>query len=167
MLDALKEAGKKLGRELGHTWESMADGWSDLLRRSGNALTHFTHIKNDGIAEDNGLAAFPRWGLLASEVEETGKEVLVRVEMPGMDKGNCHISIEGNMLYVSGEKRYERETRDSTYHLMECAYGSFQRVIPLPRNVEPGKAEARYRNGVLTVRVPKINGETSRSIPVL
>lgn len=56
------------------------------------------------------------------------------MEITGVDKEDCRITIDGNMLYLSGEKRYERETHDSTYHVMERAYGSFQRSITLPRN---------------------------------
>lgn len=70
------------------------------------------------------------------------------------------------MLYVSGEKRFERETHDSTYHVMERAYGSFRRNIPLPRNVDADKAKATYTNGVLNIRLPKVDGENSRKVPV-
>jgi len=66
-----------------------------------------------------------------------------------MEKEDCRITIEDNMLHLSGEKHFERETSDSTYHVMERAYGAFQRTIPLPRNVDADKAEASYRNGVL------------------
>jgi len=166
MLDTLKEAGKNIGRELGRTWESLSEGWRELLSRSSHALTHFVRSKDTEKAGNEALATFPRWGLLAGEVEETGKEIMVRVEVPGMDKEDCQITIEGNMLYLSGEKRYERETHDSTYHVMERAYGSFQRAIPLPRNVDTDKAEASYKNGVLTVRLPKVGGDKSRAIPV-
>jgi len=166
MLDTLKEAGKNISRELGRTWENLSEGWRELLSRSSHALTHFVRNKDNEKAGNDALATFPRWGLLAGEVEETGKEIMVRVEVPGMDKEDCQITIEGNMLYLSGEKRYERETHDSTYHVMERAYGSFQRAIPLPRNVDTNKAEANYKNGVLTIRLPKVGGEKSRAIPV-
>ena len=166
MLESLKEAGKNIGRELGRTWENLSEGWRELLSRSGNALTHFARSKNDELAIKDEVASFPRWSLLAGEVEETGKEFMVRLELPGMSKEDCQISIEGNMLYISGEKRYERESRDSTYHLMERAYGNFQRAIPLPGNVDTDRAEAHYKNGVLTVRLPKVGGEKARSITV-
>jgi len=171
MMSSLKQAGKNIGRELSHAWESLSEGWRELLSRSSDALTHFTRNKEkekiEGSALTTSLANFPRWSLLAGEVEETGKDIVVRVEVPGMDKEDCRITIEGNTLYLSGEKRFERETHDSTYHVMERAYGSFQRTIPLPRNVDIDKAEASYKNGVLTVRLPKAGvGETSKSIPV-
>jgi HSP20 family protein len=155
MLDSLKQAGMNIGREINRAWESLSEGWRELLSRSSNALTHYSRGKDEAAVTGSDLARFPRWGLLAGEVEETAKDILVRVELPGLEKEDCHVSIEGNLLYMSGEKRIERETGDSTYHVMERAYGSFQRTIPLPRNVDADKAEASYRNGVLTVRVPK------------
>lgn len=164
MLHTLKQAGKNIGRELNRAWESLAEGWRELLSHSGNALTHFGRDKDE--AEPGGAVGFPHWALLAGEVEETEKDVLVRLEVPGMKKEECSITIEGNTLKLSGEKHFERETHDSTYHLMERAYGSFQRSVPLPRNVDSDKAEASYSNGVLTVRLPKIPGEQARSVPI-
>jgi HSP20 family protein len=170
MLDSLKQAGKNIGRELSRTWESLSEGWHELLSRSSNALTHFSrNSKSESEAQPEGgsaLAGLPRWSLLAGEVEETDKEIVVRVEVPGMEKEDCRITIEGNMLSLSGEKRFVRETGDSNYYVMERAYGAFQRTIPLPRNVDADKAEASYRNGVLTVRLPKVDSKSGRNIPV-
>jgi len=166
MLETLKQAGKNIGRELGRTWENLSEGWRELLSRSSDSLTHFVRGKDEAQAESGSLATFPRWSLLAGEVEETAREIVVRVEVPGMEKEDCRISIEGNMLYLSGEKHSERETIDSTYHIMERAYGAFQRAIPLPNNVDTDKAEASYRNGVLTVRLPKTGSPAARDIPL-
>lgn len=165
MLDNLKMAGKNIGRELGRTWENLSDGWRELLSRGSNALTHFSFSKDEALTQSGStLATFPRWGLLAGEVEELDKEIIVRVEVPGMEKEDFTITVEGNELYLSGEKRYERESRDSTYHVMERAYGSFQRSIPLPRNVDAERAQASYKNGVLSIRLPKVESESSRTI---
>jgi HSP20 family protein len=167
MLDSLKQAGKNIGRELGRTWESLSEGWRELLSRSNEALTHFSRDSKNGTQPENGtLATFPCWGLLAGEVEETDSEIVVRVEVPGMEKEDCRITIEGNVLYLSGEKRFKRETHDSTYHVMERAYGAFQRTVTLPRNVDVDKAEASYRNGVMSIRLPKAGGENGRTIRV-
>lgn len=166
MLDSLKQAGKHIGRELGRTWENLSEGWRELLSRSSDALTHFSRNKNEVQIESGTPATFPRWSLLAGEVEETDKEIVVRVETPGMEKKDCRITIEGNILYVSGEKRFERESHDSTYHIMERAYGSFQRTIPLPRNVVADNAETSYKNGVLSIRLPKSDGGNGRTVQV-
>ena len=166
MLDSIKEAGKQFGRELNRAWEGLSEGWRELLSRGNNALTHF--IGSKGNEQDIGgpLAISARWSLLAGEVEETAKDIVVRIEVPGMNKEDCQITVDGNMLHLSGEKHYERESGDSTYHVMERAYGAFRRSIALPRNVDPGGAEARYKNGVLTVRLPKKGNEKATSIPV-
>jgi len=155
MLNSLKQTGRNIGHEIGRTWENLSEGWRELLSRSSDALTHFARNKDEKQGEKGALATFPQWSLLAGEVEETGKEIVVRVELPGMEKDDCSITIEGNILYLSGEKRFARDTDDSTYHVMERAYGAFQRTIPLPRNVDMEKAKASFKNGVLTVRLPK------------
>lgn len=166
MLTSLKQTGTNMGRGISHAWDSLTEGWHELLSRSSHALTQFTRHKDDGQASTGDLATFPRWSLLAGELEETAKDVLVRVELPGMDKNDCQISIEGNVLYLSGEKRFERDTENSTYHVMERAYGAFQRAIPLPRNVNVDQADASFKNGVLTVRLPKVGGDKVKSIAV-
>jgi HSP20 family protein len=166
MMNTLKQTGINIEREITRAWESLSEGWHELLSRSSDALTHFTRHKDDEQPISSALATFPRWSLLAGELEETSKDVVVRIELPGMDKDDCIISIEGNVLHLRGEKRFERETSDSTYHVMERAYGAFQRTIPLPRNVNIEQAEACFKNGVLTVRLPKEGSDKATSIPV-
>ena len=172
MLDALKTTGKNIGHQISRAWENLSEGWRELLSRSSNALTHFgqhkdeikVHGKEDAANTGSELAGFPRWSLLAGEVEETAKEIVVRVELPGMDKADCSITIEGNLLRLSGEKRAVRETHNSTYHVMERAYGAFERTIPLPRNVAIDEARASFKNGVLTVHLPKQEASAPRSL---
>ncbi len=166
MLDTLKEAGKSIRKEFNRAWENLAEGWREVLSRSNDALTHFAHHKDENPEQQTGVAPLPRWGLIVSEVEETEGEILVRVEVPGLSKDDVQVVIEGNRLSLSGEKRFQRESRDSTYHIMERAYGSFQRVIPLPGNVDADKAKAGYADGVLTVRLPKVGGGDAKSVPV-
>lgn len=166
MLDTLKETGKNIGHEIGRAWNAVADGWRELFERSNSALTHFGHGKESSPPPGGKLANLPRWSLLAGDIEETDKEIIVRLELPGMEKEDCAVRIEGNRLILSGEKRFERSSEESDFHLIERAYGSFRRIIPLPKNVIEDKAEANYRNGVLTVRLPKQEAQYSRSIPV-
>lgn len=102
MLDSLKQAGKHIEREIGHAWESLADEWHELLSRSSHALRHFEHLGH----KDNkhkGPPDFPQWSLLAGEIEETDDEVVVRVELPGMQKSDCQVSIEDNLLKINGK----------------------------------------------------------------
>lgn len=166
MLHSLKETSQNLGREISRAWDSLSDGWHELLSRSSSALTHFKRNQTDTSDTGGALAASPSWSLLAGELEETARDMVVRIELPGMDKDDCRIRIEGNVLHLSGEKRFERETDDSTYHVMERAYGAFERSIALPRNVNTDEAEATFKNGVLTVRLPKEGSDKGKSITV-
>lgn len=166
MLDSLKDAGRTIGQEIGRAWGAVADGWRELFSRSSNALTHFSHTKDVTPPAGAIFAPYPHWSLLAGEVEETDREIVVRIELPGMDKDDCQVRIEGNRLILSGKKRFERISEDSAFHVMERAYGEFQRTIALPKNVLEDDAEASYVNGVLSVRLPKQKAEPSRSIPV-
>ncbi|MDP1558041.1 MAG: Hsp20/alpha crystallin family protein [Nitrosomonas sp.] len=167
MLDSLKQVGESIGRGLNRTWENLTEGWHELLSRSNEALTHFARNKDEVNAESSSqLPGFPSWSLLAGEVEETDKEILVRIEVPGMEKEDFQITVDGNILYLSGVKHFEHETHGSAYHVMERAYGAFQRAIPLPRTVNTEEAKAGYKNGVLKIHLPKVNDEQVKNIPV-
>jgi HSP20 family protein len=166
MLDSLKQARRDLSRGLSRTLEHIAEGWRELVHRSSDALTHFTHTKHEVAAPAGSDSAFPSWSLLAGEIEETDKEIVVRIEVPGIEKEDCQVTVDANILYIKGEKRFERATGDSTYHVTERAYGLFERAIPLPREVDADRAEASYKNGVLTVRLPKLGGQKGRVIPL-
>jgi len=95
------------------------------------------------------------WGLLAAEVFEDDDHVVVRVEAPGMSKDDIRLEVQDDFLVVSGEKHMASERSEGRWQVTECAYGSFQRVVPLPGPVDTTRADATYRNGVLRVELPK------------
>ncbi len=166
MSDSLKHAEKHTDRETSYVWENLSEGWRELFCRSNNALTHFSRSEEDDQTQTHEQDSFPHWSLLAVEIEETDKEILVHVEIPGLEKEDCHITVKGNELCLYGEKRLEHKATKSTYHIMGRAYGTFQRSILLPLIVEEYKAEASYKNGVLTVCLPKADRKPPISIPV-
>ena len=106
MLDSLKQAGKNIGCGLSRTWENISEGWRELVHHSSDALTHFSRRKDEPSQKDEERDStgtfpdFPNWSLLAGEIEETDKEIVVRVEVPDMEKEDCHITIDGSMLYL-------------------------------------------------------------------
>lgn len=165
MFDSLKMAGKEIGKELNRAWEALSEGWRELLSRSGEALTHFT--KHETADRVSAPARSPSWSLLAGEVEETETQLIVRLEVPGMDREDLTLAVEGNTLRIKGEKRYVREDDRGSYHIMERAYGSFQRIIQLPQAVDGEQCEASLKNGVLSVRLPKVVTASGRRIPVV
>lgn len=87
-------------------------------------------------------------------VSEREKEIVVSAELPGMDDKDIDVSLRKNELTIQGEKKEEKEEKES-YHRMERSYGSFKKTLPLPCEVEDDKVEAQFKNGVLTITLPK------------
>jgi HSP20 family protein len=91
------------------------------------------------------------------DLNETEKEILVRIEVPGMNEKDIDISLSKDMLTISGEKKEELEENDKGIYRSERRFGSFSRSIRLPENlIDSEKVEASYRDGVLSVRLPKL-----------
>jgi HSP20 family protein len=149
---------EQLREDVGRWWENFSQEWSQFMRRASQAITRFTPLKRDEEDSSNYelVRHTPRLGVLASEVHEGDDDVVVRLEAPGLEKDDFHVQVVGDTLVVRGEKRMEREEKRGHYHVMECAYGSFQRALPLPAEVDAGKTKAKYRNGVLHITLPKI-----------
>jgi HSP20 family protein len=101
------------------------------------------------------------------DVTETETEVKVTTELPGLDEKDVEVSLTQNMLTLSGEKKAEKEDKGENYYRMERSYGSFRRAIPLPGEVEADKVEATFKNGVLTVVLPKTaQAQTRKKIAI-
>jgi HSP20 family protein len=88
-------------------------------------------------------------------VSETDKAVQVTAEHPGMEEKDIQISLERDVLLISGEKKSESEETGKNFHRVERSYGSFQRAIPLVGDVQEDKVEATFKNGILTITLPK------------
>ena len=134
-------------------FHALAEGWRNLIHRSGRALTRFVPTKKE--SEEPEIVE-ARWGLIAGELAETDDTVVARFEVPGLDREDIDITVVGNHLVVRGEKRFQKEEKNARYHLVESAYGAFERSLPIPAEVRPAEAEATYKKGVLTVRLPKV-----------
>lgn len=88
-------------------------------------------------------------------VSEDENQVTVTAELPGMNSEDIEINIRQDNLILQGEKRFEDEEKDKNFHRIECSYGSFYRTIPLPSEVDADKGKAKFKDGVLTVNMPK------------
>ena len=102
------------------------------------------------------------------DVIETDKNVKVCAEIPGVEAKDIDVSVENGTLIIRGEKKYEREETEKGEYRMERSYGSFERAIPLPVEVDEPKTKAEFKNGVLRLILPKRPGTQSRrkKIPV-
>jgi len=92
--------------------------------------------------------------------------VTVKAEVPGMKKEDLDVSIEGSTLSICGERREENEQGKGTAHRSERYYGRFYRSIELPSTVDPAKVKAEYRDGILTVTMPKSEEAKRKQIDV-
>jgi len=156
---------------LHEAWDTLQEGWQRLYRRAAGAITRFNPGSRAKDQQDpqhaRELAARSSgWGVLAVEVYDDDQKVVVRLEAPGMDKDDFDLQLVEDYLVVSGEKQLTRERTEGRYHLTECAYGRFERAIPLPEKVDAGKANATYREGVLRVELPKLAVRERKTIPV-
>lgn len=97
----------------------------------------------------------PGEGLPRSDVVETDDGVEISIELPGMEQGDVEVSLAGDSLTIKGEKKIEKQEEKRGYYVSERSYGSVYRSIPLPPGVDADKAEATFRNGVLTVKLPQ------------
>ena len=106
--------------------------------------------------------------LPAVNVEESGEELVLTAEVPGMTQDDIDIELENNVLTISGETSHEvnQEDDERRYHVWERRFGSFQRSFTLPRTVRPEDIVAEYRDGILTVRMPKVPEAKSRRIQI-
>ena len=100
------------------------------------------------------------------DVTERDREIMVRAEVPGLEAQDIQISVTGNVLTISGEKKEEKEERKEDYQVSEIRYGAFHRTIPLPESANPEDITADYDKGVLSVRIGKKEGTASRRIEV-
>jgi HSP20 family protein len=100
------------------------------------------------------------------DVTDGEKEVTVRAEIPGVDPKDVEVTVSGNVLTISGEKKDSREEKGKRVWRSECSYGSFRRSVELPDGVDADKVTAEHANGILTVKVAKSKASAARRIQV-
>ena len=89
------------------------------------------------------------------DVAELKDRYEIKAELPGMDEKDIELTLEDGLLTISGEKKAETEEKEKGYYLKECSYGSFSRSVRLPDNISDDKIDAKFKKGVLTVKLPK------------
>ena len=102
----------------------------------------------------------------ALDVSENADALVVRAEVPGVKPDDVNVTVEGNTLVLSGQKKETTEDGGENYRYVERRYGSFTRTVPLPSNIDAGKIEASCREGVLEVKLPKSEEAKPKRIDV-
>ncbi|MFQ5356545.1 MAG: Hsp20/alpha crystallin family protein [Mariprofundaceae bacterium] len=133
--------------------------WNELesMNRQIGRLLDNSHFD---VARDTG-----QWAP-SVDIKETDDALLVQAELPGIEKKDVHLEVKDGVLTLSGERRYEKDVQEENVHRIERAYGQFSRSFSLPRNVNAEKVAATMKDGVLKVRLPKLESAKPKAINI-
>lgn len=143
---------------------ALADPYRLLQQGLDTMLTDIA--RGVGLADGSGggeLLAGPR-----INVEETDGEIRLTAELPGVSEKDVQVTLDGDLLVIAGEKKEEHEENQGSLRIVERAFGRFRRAVRLPFMPNPDEVQARFRDGILTIAVPKAaeQRQRTRQIPV-
>jgi HSP20 family protein len=100
------------------------------------------------------------------DIYENGDSLVLKAELPGINPDDVEIRVEDNTLYLKGERKFEKEVKEQNYHRVERSYGTFTRTFSLPNSVDADKVAANYKDGVLTLTMPKKEEAKPKTIKI-
>ena len=100
------------------------------------------------------------------DLSENKDSFVLKAELPGMKKEDVKVTLQNNILTISGEKKQEQEEKGKTFHRIERSYGSFNRTVALPVAVKTDAIKADFKDGVLTVELPKVEEAKPKEIAI-
>ena len=100
------------------------------------------------------------------DIYETEDAIVLKAELPGIDPKDVEVRVEDNTLYLKGERNYEKEVKEQNYHRVERSYGSFARSFSLPNSISAEKVKAEYKDGLLTLTMPKREEAKPKTIKI-
>jgi HSP20 family protein len=100
------------------------------------------------------------------EMAEMKDSLTITAELPGLEAKDVDVAISGDTLTIKGEKKQDHADKDETHHVMERTYGAFSRMVRLPAPVAADKIKATFKNGVLTISLPKTEAAKQKAIPI-
>ncbi len=113
---------------------------------------------------NGGFSAFSY--IPSAEMEETPNDICLKLEIPGMEAKDLNVDVTEDSVSISGERKSETKTEEKGMIRSEFHYGKFQRNIPLPAHVQNDKVQAEYKNGILTLTLPKVEGEKHKAVKI-
>jgi HSP20 family protein len=140
-------------------WSSLQE--IETMQREMARLFDWTFGQEQG----DGMPHDGTWAPAVDVVQETDR-FRVRADLPGMKREDIEVTINGDTLTISGEKKQESEAKKEGVYRAERYYGKFSRSLTLPSSVDASKIEATYRDGVLDISVPKSEAAQARSIKI-
>lgn len=100
------------------------------------------------------------------DIFETENDIVLKAELPGVDPKDVEVKVEDNTLYLKGERKFEKEVKDESYHRIERSYGSFARSFSLPNSINAEKVKAEYKDGLLMLTLPKREEAKPKTIKI-
>lgn len=142
-------------------WEPLKE-FDELQNRLATLLGR-TPVRKNGDKKEAMTVA--EW-VPVVDITEDKNEYLIKAEVPEIKNENIKVSVQDDVLTITGERRYEKEEKDKKYHRMERAYGSFARSFTLPEDADAEKVVAECKDGILKIHVPKAEGTQAKNIEV-
>ena len=142
--------------------------WLDPFRDLAAIQDRMNQIFEDALARSRGRDEGLRTGMWtpAVDIYENNEFVVVKAELPGVEKDRISVEVKEGILTLRGERGFDRELKDESYHRIERAYGGFHRSFSLPVSVDQEKVTARFLDGVLEVKLPKKEQAKPKQIEV-
>jgi len=100
------------------------------------------------------------------DVYDNDEKIVIKAELPGVDKKDIHVDVKDGVLTLSGERSYENELKEENFHRKERSFGKFQRSFALPKGLNHDKIDADYKDGVLKIEITKPEEEKPKKISV-
>jgi HSP20 family protein len=125
----------------------------------------FNRLFNESFRSHSEESALTTWAP-AVDIYETANELVVKADLPDVNEKDIDVRVENNLLTIRGERKFEKSVSEENYLRVERTYGSFSRSFSLPNTVNPEAIGAEYKNGVLTVTLPKREESKPRQVKV-
>jgi HSP20 family protein len=138
----------------------------DLSRDLTVVQTQMNRLFDNFVGQPSSSGLAERVWAPAADMYETKNEVVITAELPGLSEKDIHLSITGDRLTIQGERQWSGEVQDASHYRRERWFGKFERTFSLPMPVESGQIKAAYRDGVLTVKLPKVEEIKPKEIKI-
>jgi HSP20 family protein len=138
----------------------------DSFRDLGDMQAEVSRLLDNFLGRPAQAGGMERVWAPAVDMYETKDALMVVAEVPGLDEKDIHVSIIGDVLSVRGERQWNQEVKQESCYRGERWYGKFERSLPLPMPVQTEKVTAKYRDGVLTITLPKVEEIRPREIKI-
>ena len=142
--------------------------WVDPFKELSAIHERMNQLFDETFLPARGSEAAPAAAMWSPAVDiyESGDDIVVKAEVPGIEKGDVAVEVKDGILTLRGERKFEKEVKEENYHRIERSYGTFLRSFALPVSVDQDKVSARFKDGVLDVELPKKEKARPRQVKV-